>query len=225
MKKRAISKHYFHWDPSPDGKIYDQRFVDKYLKEGRDPAMLPAELGVDYDDINTQILVYEDSVKTWFLDTAKYLTIKNKVNLPFWEEFDTNEAGFVIIQVAISYIEGNQQYREGETSKKKSKDFFRKAMKHIFPEICDLKDIDLFLNRFYEQVRCGLFHDGMTGRLVTINGKYPKPLEFLNSEILINPYKFLDRIIKDFEKYISELKDINNRELRENFKVRLTKLK
>ena len=36
IEKRAISKNYFHWIPY-DGKIYDQRIVDKFLYLEKDP--------------------------------------------------------------------------------------------------------------------------------------------------------------------------------------------
>jgi hypothetical protein len=125
---------------------------------------------IDPNLLDTRILVYEDMVKTWFLDIAKYLTIKNKVEIN-GESIDTNEAGFLIIQIAISYIEGNQQYREGKESKGNSKKFFRLGMMRIF-KLRKSEQID----KFYDQVRCGLFHDGMTKKMVTISGEYLNPI-------------------------------------------------
>ena len=39
---------------------------------------------------------------------------------------ENGSAGFVVLQLAVSYIEGNQQFREGESSENKSKKFFIK---------------------------------------------------------------------------------------------------
>jgi len=203
MVKRAISKNYFQWDPSTDGKIYDQRLVNICLKEGN----LPEESALDPNDIDTKILVYEDRVKEWFLGVGKRLN-------------HDNEAGFVILQIALSYIEGNQQYRKGESSERKSKEFFKEGMKQIFPEIKKTKKIDNLLSMFYKQVRCGLFHDGMTGRFVTISGEFPNALEISNTEIKINPHKLLDKIIKDFDDYILLLKDKKNSDWRRSFEER-----
>lgn len=84
------------------------------------------------NQLDTKILVYEDMVKTWFLEVGKYLSLKNKVKLN-GEEFSTNEAGFVILQIAISYIEGNQQYREGKSSfPRDSENFFITGFRRIF---------------------------------------------------------------------------------------------
>ena len=133
------------------------------------------------------------------------MTIRNKVNLPFNEDFDTNEAGFVILQIAISYIEGNQQYRKGRSSKdgRESKAFFIDGLRRIF----SLKGKhNKTLDNFYQQVRCGLFHDGMTRKLVMIDGNYNEPIEISAKSIKINPYKFLRCIEIDFEKYIHDLK-------------------
>jgi len=202
MIKRAISKNYFHWEPSIDGRIYDQRLVNKYLKENQTPE----ESALDPEDIDTKILVYEDRVKTWFLDIAKKLK-KN------------NEAGFVILSIAIAYIEGNQQFREGKTSNKRGRSpkFFIRGMRRIFNKEHVAENI---LKEFYHQVRCGLFHNGMTGNKVSISGQLPVPIRNDGYAIDINPHKFLDKIISDFKDYIIQLKNPSNLKDRENFEKR-----
>jgi hypothetical protein len=157
----AISKH-FEIKRKGSKWRYDRRNNQKY----------------DRNDINTKIMIYEDMVKTWFLDVAKYLTIRNKVNLSYNEDFDTNEAGFVILQIAISYIEGNQQYRKGRSSRSNSSNFFNECLRRIF----SLKGKPV---NFYQQVRCGLFHDGMTRKFVMIDGKYNEPIEISAKSIKI----------------------------------------
>ncbi|GBE20092.1 MAG TPA: hypothetical protein ENG87_04575 [Candidatus Pacearchaeota archaeon] len=158
-------------------------------------------------NINTKILVYEDRVKEWFLEVGRKLK-------------QDNEAGFIILQVALSYIEGNQQYRKGKSSDRKSKEFFKEGMKQIFPEIIKTENADTLLNMFYKQVRCGLFHDGITGRFVTISGEFLNALEISDIEMKINPHRLLDGIIEDFDNYIILLKDEKNLVLRRNFEVR-----
>jgi hypothetical protein len=162
----------------------------------------PQQSAFDYRNIETKILVYEDRVKAWFLDIANELK-KN------------NEAGFIILQIAVGYIEGNQQFREGKESKSASEKFFIKGMSRIFKRRG--KNYKSFLKDFYKSVRCGLFHDGMTRGNVTISGQFKKDLRFSKREIKINPHKFLDTIYKDFENYIKQLKNKNNRKLRKNF--------
>ena len=203
MEKRAISKNYFHWEPDDEGLIFDKRLVDKYLEEGKKPV----DSGLDYNNVDTKILIYEDRVKEWFLEIGNRLR-------------KDNEAGFVILQIAVSYIEGNQQYREGTTSHRNSKSFFVKAMKRIFPEIISISNIDSLLESFYDQVRCGLFHDGMTKKFVTISKEYKIPLDISATDIKINPHKFLDKISEDLNRYISEIKDKSNLILRQKFENR-----
>ncbi len=66
----AISKH-FEIKRKDSKWVYDRRNNQKY----------------DINDIDTKIMIYEDMVKTWFLDVAKYLTIRNNVNLSYNEDF------------------------------------------------------------------------------------------------------------------------------------------
>lgn len=196
--KRAISKNYFHLEPH-DGKIYDQRIVMVALQKGFPPYLS----GLNPNNINTKILVYEDRVKEWFLKVGKRLK-------------QDNEAGFIILQIALSYIEGNQQYRKGKSSERKSREFFIEGLKRIFPHIQQIQNIEVILNDFYKKVRCSLFHTGITGQNVTISGNFPDGLEIIDGEIKINPHKFIDTITNDFEKYINQLKD-NNISTRKNF--------
>jgi len=163
----------------------------------------------DLNDINTKIAIYEDCVKEWFLNIADKL--KND-----------NESGFVILQIAISYIEGNQQYRDGKPSEKSSKKCFRKGFRRIFFEHIPKKPSNKLLDHFYDQARCGLFHDGITKEWVVINAKFPFAINLIDNQdihsILINPHKFLDIIKMDFGQYISELKRGRDTKLKENFK-------
>lgn len=62
----------------------------------------------------TKVAIYEDRVRGWFLDCAARL------------QADHN-AGFVVLMVAVAYLEGNEQYRRGSTSNKKSEKYFVSA--------------------------------------------------------------------------------------------------
>lgn len=160
------------------------------------------QIKLNMDDVKTKINIYEDRVKEWFLEIAERLK-------------KDNEAGFVILSIAISYIEGNQQFREGKDSNRQSQAFFIKGMRRIF----DKADVpEEILKDYYKQVRCGLFHDGMTRKNAIISGEFPDPLRHINGVIRINPHKFLDKIREDFRNYIQELK--SNKKLRKNFEKR-----
>lgn len=145
------------------------------------------------DNLDDKIKIYQRQVKKWFLECATRL-IKGKDN------------GFVILMIAVSYIEGVEQYREGISSRRQSKSFFKQGLKRIFSIA---PEDECYLDSVYEQVRCGLFHNGMSESNVIISYEYLKPIEFCNQDIKINPKLFLNEIKRDFSSYISIL---NNRE-------------
>ena len=131
IKKDHLSKNYYCMSSDKE-KVYDKR--------------KPEGPTLDINDIGTKILIYEDRVNGWFLDIARQLNA-------------IADTGFVILSIAISYIEGNQQYREGCSSKNQSGQFFTRGMLRIFDGLDESISSEI-----YKQVRCGLFHDGMTQR-------------------------------------------------------------
>ena len=152
-------------------------------------------------DLDGKILVYEDRIKGWFLNFAKMLSKEH-------------DAGFIVLMICTSYLEGNQQFREGKISKGSSSKMLINSLKRIFGV-----EENPALTLFIEEVRHGLFHDGMTRKNVEINSSTTQPF-FISEDkkrILINPRLFLFIIEDDFENYISLLKDSKNKKERENF--------
>ena len=157
----------------------------------------------EYDyDMDSKILIYEDRVSGWFLQIAEDLK-------------KDQHAGFVILMIATSYLESNQQFREGRSSEiRESSEFVRRALKRIFPEIQDAI-VDKLLN----QVRHGFFHDGIARKDIFISCEPTEVLTVRGDSILINPHLFLDAIKNDLDEYIQELKDSDNEDLREKFET------
>ena len=156
-----------------------------------------------------KILIYERQVKEWFLNRASRL-LRGKRN------------NFIVFMIAISYIEGVEQYKRGESSEPdrgnriqgRSKEFFRDSIKKIF----NLSEDDNTLDDFYSQVRCGLFHNGMTKDKVIINNGFQNPIDFSEQDkIKINPKLFLSKVKDDFKSYIRQLKDPRNIDERDKF--------
>jgi len=152
-------------------------------------------------DIDAKILVYEDRQKTWFFNIADRLK-KN------------NEAGFVILMIAAAYLESNQQYREGQSSRNGSSDAIKRSLRRIFPQITTQEE-DVFING----VRCGLFHDGITKKGVFINASQNDIFTYNVREetLIVNPHKFLESVKEDFKGYIKELKNKREIQKRTNF--------
>lgn len=151
--------------------------------------------------IDDKIKIYERQVKEWFLNRASRV-LKGKDN------------GFIVLMISISYIEGVQQYINGRPSNGNSRVVFKQGLNRIFSLNVD----NTKLNNFYSQVRCGLFHNGMSGNQVIISYSYPQPIDFSEYDaIKINPKTLLNEIRKDFSNYIAILKDQTNVTERENF--------
>lgn len=158
-------------------------------------------------DLSTKILIYEDRVKGWFLDYALMLK-----NYPCPDV--RRHSGFIILSIAVEYIEGVEQFIQGKSSKNisifnngnqitGSKAAFASGLIRIFNN-CNLTNDIAF--EFYDKVRCGLFHDGMTKTDVQL-GSFTKAIEYSNSVLKIDSHKFLDEIVADFNKYIQKLKN------------------
>lgn len=157
-------------------------------------------LNLNPNDLNDKIKVYERQVKGWFLENARNLLDKEHNN-------------FISFMIAISYIEGVEQYKNGISSHSQSSIFFIKSFKKIFGGHYSDSDI----RKFYKDARCSLFHVGMTSKSIILIKGRGISIEFINNDIIVDPKLFLSRIEEDFENYILKLKNPSNTELRENF--------
>ena len=74
------------------------------------------------------------------------------------------------------------------------------------------------IDMLYNHLRCGLFHNGMSGDMVVLNRKQKEPVVFSSrGTIDINPKLFLSAVLEDFRCYIESLRDSSNERLRANF--------
>lgn len=146
----------------------------------------------ELDPLNVfdKIKIYERQVKGWFLEpTLRMVKYKPK------------NKGFLVLMSCLSYIEGVEQYKSGNSSVGHSKDFFISGFKKIYSHQFTNNQI----SRLYIQARCGLFHDGMSKGQIIINSSFVNSICFENTDIKINPKKFLNDIILDFNEYINSL--------------------
>jgi hypothetical protein len=156
------------------------------------------------ENIEHKIWIFERQVNGWFLDQAYSLL----------EEQDEDN-GFVILMIATAYIEGVEQYRKGQPSDGNSRTFFEEGLKRIFGMKSCFEDK---LYDLYKELRCSLFHNGMTGRYIRIHSDYVNPIDLSDSKIIkINQRLFLEKVKEDFEQYLTDLKDTEKTELRNNF--------
>jgi hypothetical protein len=174
-------------------EIYLAPFILGVMKDGRAVAIDEKNNNKELDpfNIDTKILIYEREVKGWFLDRATNF-------------LRSGDNDFIILMICMSYLEGVEQYRQGETSEGRSKRFFKEAVRRLYP---DNGLTDDNLNMLYSESRCGLFHNGMVGgKIILKRATYPA-LNFHDELIEISPDKLLKDIKRDFNNYIKDLKD------------------
>ncbi len=100
-------------------------------------------------DIDDVIDIYEDRIRYWVIEPAKLLV-------------NTEHGGPAAFCVLLTYFEGAWSYLIGESSSRRSKEFFKRGFADAFkisgnPECLLLRVGQLI----YEDARCGFFHDGL----------------------------------------------------------------
>jgi len=166
----------------------------------------------------TKVAIYEGQIRGWFHDPARII------------ERVSNSAGFVLLLICLSYVEQHALFYKGKTSSNQSRAFFRDAFQAIFrisPDATrniDQALIDQALDHIYDQVRCGLFHVGLTRDKVRLSGDYDNPVRIdMDPEskavlhIGINPHLMLNVIEDHLSAYVCRLRNGNEQRLRENF--------
>ena len=166
--------------------------------------------------IDNAITIYEDRVLSWFLNIAA--TLKGDVR-----------ADFVSLMVIASYFEGFAIMRLGQSSKNQSRDFFAYGLKDVVkPHFQGTEEIlDSIADVLYDDMRCGLFHSGMTRVGIGLDRgteeKSTPELEATMSDdgrirITMNVPKLLELVRWHFVEYLAQLRNPAELELRENFR-------
>ena len=203
MSKQIQRNEEIYVAPQMLGKYEDETPVvidERHRNERLDPA-----------NIEHKIKIYEREVKEWFFRPATDLLSQ-----------DSFKNSFLVLMVCMSYIEGVEQYKTGIDSSRRSKECFVDSVRRLYPG--EYQDENV--GKLYSKSRCGLFHNGMVKGGVIFNNTFENVIKFeKNGEVIkINPTVLLNDIKDDFERYINELKNINNinrdennRTVRENF--------
>lgn len=132
-------------------------------------------------------------------------------------------AGFAVMALDCLLIETLQQFYEGkaQTPERESKKYFknfltRGAFKDYFTE--DMAE------KFFEQVRCGILHQAEVKENSKIRIIKCTPLVSFTCDkkgLIINRMLFHEQLVKEFEEYVSHLKNPKKRKLRDNFKKKM----
>lgn len=178
--------------------IYIAPKIIGFIKENGNPYVFDElnQLELDPLNVNHKILIYERQVKGWFINQAENLI-----------KYKSQDKGFIVLMICLSYIEGVEEYKTGQNSQNRSREFFINSINKIFPNKFQNSEI----SELYREARCGLFHNGMVRGQIVINNSFNEAIKFSDNRIKISPSKFLNEIKIDFENFISELKTDNQK--------------
>lgn len=154
------------------------------------------------------IEIFKDRIKGRFLKPVNLI-----------QEYEY--AGFAVLALDCLLIETLQQFREGvpRTPDRQSKTYFVNFLTETsFGFTKEQAEM------FYEQIRCGILHQAETKGNSKIRITSSIPLVQYTDDrkaLIINRTLFHKQLEQEFESYIKELLNPNNRDLRKNFKKKM----
>ncbi len=158
--------------------------------------------------LSDKIDVFEDQMQGWVFDQANQLK-------------GLQHAGFGILAIVLSYFEPIGQFLEGRAGKSDKQ--FLAGLAAVFPD-AGSSIPDSVLGELYNQLRCGMFHQGITKSKVVITRTGRNPIEVVYStddgtvhQIVVVPVLLLEQSEGHLKKYVAELRDATNTQLRSNF--------
>jgi hypothetical protein len=158
-----------------------------------------------------KIQLFADRVRGWQLDIAQSLDAHP-------------HSGFAVLSIVASYFEMIAKYEDGYLDRHRSEEYFNRGVRsvlepHIQPEGSTISDETLHI--LYDEVRCGMYHAGMTGpRVVITRNPAVGIMREDHGHLVINPYALVEVVQTHFSNYVVSLNDPTNADLRENFERR-----
>jgi hypothetical protein len=162
--------------------------------------------------IEDMIDVYEDQVFGWLIEPTKFMGA-------------SQHAGFAMLAVVLTYFEPLGQFLEGRAGSSGAQ--FIKGMKAVFPGI-DPNVPAVVFGELYNQLRCGMFHRGLTKSKVAVVRGNQMPIVVVHAangevqSITVDPWLLLEAIANHHSIYIAQLRNLHERTLRKNFNAWFT---
>jgi hypothetical protein len=152
----------------------------------------------------TKVLVFERSVLGWQLGIANRLIngckCEGRPAVP--------HSGYATLAIVMSYPEMVWQFAKGESSQNNSKTAFREGLAMVFDSLNadDAETIQL-LDLVYDELRCGLYHDGRARKKVQTSHKFPAlAVSEDKRAIYVNPHKLVPGFLKHFIGFVDGLR-------------------
>lgn len=189
--------------------------------------------------IDDKILIFKDRVFGWKLNIADCIinggtSLSNDGKLINIQKIP--HSGYAVLDIIFSYFEMIGKYVDGYDQSGRSKHYCQIGLERVFPALFTQRKgsfenqeivvkghgiyvTDYIVKIIYESIRCGLYHSGIASGPVVLSSEFQTPLAFdpYKGLLYINPHKFVKTLINDFEKYIDELSNPANKQLRDNF--------
>jgi hypothetical protein len=155
--------------------------------------------------LEDKIDVFEDQVLGWLVTPAKMMGT-------------SQHSGFALLAVALAYFEPLGQFLEGKSGKSGAQ--FTLGVKAVFPAMAGADPI--LFSELYDQLRCGMFHRGITKGKVRVARGTQYPLAIVRSatqvtEITVDPWRLLAAVELHVKEYANQLRNRSNTALRQNF--------
>ena len=158
-----------------------------------------------------EVVVFADRVWGWQVDVAARLLAADA------------HADYAVLSIVTSYFEMIGKHLEGfEEPVGESKAHFLVGFRDVFSERPP-EETTRIGERLYEAVRCGLYHDAITGAGIAVSGRDdPRVLAELPDpdggvELMLSPGGILDRVRLHFASYVGELLAEPESDKRERF--------
>ena len=166
--------------------------------------------------VDNKIQIFYERITGWQLDIADMVINGVKVNKGT-VIVQIVGSGFAALNIVLSYFEMIGKYRDGYCHKNKSREYFSKGLEMVFPELC--KNYQWLPDKMYDNIRCGLYHHGLTESEIILKGEGLPPITPLEGEVLlVNPHTLVSEMKKHFETFREQLK--RDEKLRANFEKR-----
>lgn len=162
--------------------------------------------------LEDKVEVFIDRIEGWMLGPAKEMITKG-----------LGYRGFALLSIVTSYFEMIAKYADGYADKYKSGHYFRKGLMMVFPKMV-LPDAEELLDSYYERVRNGIYHVGMTGPNVLLMDPSPERgsigFKPTTGSVGIVPDTLVDDLLVHFRWFAGQLRDPNQLTLRTRFERR-----
>lgn len=167
--------------------------------------------------LNDKIILFADRVNGWQLDIAEQVIA-------------TPHAGFAALSIVGSYFEMIGSYLSGKASVGASAKAFERGLRAVLDPHKDSSAAEVpeavyraLIQALYVDVRCGLYHAGITGPNILLRIADDMPIVGIeDGRVLLDPRKLIEAVRFHFMSYVQMLMnpDVRYDDLRSRFERR-----